>query len=336
MARRHGWELPAHTFQIVAITVFFLLSVAFYAFFAPFVAKDVIYEYITIGIYSFLALCVLILHIRCTAIDPADSGILIEADKTSAHKSHNPNNLPAGNAYSLEEPCKLGLRNGETSNSYGLSFCSKVWGFFCGFLVQEDCRKDDDILQKQPGEEDALFFTLCNAEQQDASQILKEQSSFFIVGLGRSVTLDLLLNMRVRKFSKHCRSCDKCVDGFDHHCRWLNNCVGRKNYITFVCLMALSLLWLLSECGVGIWVLVRCFIHKKATKHQITDRLGDGFSRAPFAAVVALCTAVSCLAILPLGELFFFHMILIRKCHSLSLRPASGSAQAILLLTMQY
>lgn len=39
--------------QVVAITVFFLLSVAFYAFFAPFLGK-VIYEYIALGIYSFL------------------------------------------------------------------------------------------------------------------------------------------------------------------------------------------------------------------------------------------------------------------------------------------
>lgn len=39
--------------QVVAITVFFLLSVAFYAFFAPFLGKD-IYEYLATGIYSFL------------------------------------------------------------------------------------------------------------------------------------------------------------------------------------------------------------------------------------------------------------------------------------------
>lgn len=50
--------------QIVAITVFFLLCIAFYAFFAPFLGKD-LYEYVAMAVYSFLVSCLILLLAKC-------------------------------------------------------------------------------------------------------------------------------------------------------------------------------------------------------------------------------------------------------------------------------
>lgn len=52
----------------------------------------------------------------------------------------------------------------------------------------------------------------------------------------------LLLQSHVHLSSKHCQVCQKCVIGFDHHCLWLNCCIGSRNYTQFITLLCLSIL----------------------------------------------------------------------------------------------
>lgn len=39
--------------------------------------------------------------------------------------------------------------------------------------------------------------------------------------------------MPVGQTTVHCKKCHFCVQGFDHHCEWLNICIGVKNYLFF-------------------------------------------------------------------------------------------------------
>lgn len=111
---------------------------------------------------------------------------------------------------------------------------------------------------------------------------------------------------------KHCSVCDKCVPGFDHHCRWLNSCVGAKNYRLFATFMGVAWVGMAWVAAFSLYTIQLMLRDISAFKAYMRTHVYHSPSRAFPALVVFnfVCLFIAGAGICALGKLIYFHLYL--------------------------
>ncbi|CCH62381.1 hypothetical protein TBLA_0H00920 [Henningerozyma blattae CBS 6284] len=91
--------------------------------------------------------------------------------------------------------------------------------------------------------------------------------------------------------ASHCSICQACIDVHDHHCIWINNCVGNRNYRYFI-------IFLVGAILSSIFIIINCSIHVARIR------------RASNAPVAILLIVYGCLTIIYPGILLGYHIAL--------------------------
>ncbi|XP_065914325.1 palmitoyltransferase ZDHHC11-like [Dysidea avara] len=122
--------------------------------------------------------------------------------------------------------------------------------------------------------------------------------------------------------TKHCRICNKCIDGFDHHCVWLNNCIAARNYRPFLVTLSTGFI-IVTLFTIFMFVLFVMFFAARdqlcyldCSSSNSTEHLrlfGARVSDPVFPIITGIIILPSVIVDALLGHLLGFHIYFITK-----------------------
>jgi hypothetical protein len=96
-----------------------------------------------------------------------------------------------------------------------------------------------------------LFVALSNP-----SISLRENNPIKEVTSANSYRVCTRCGAEIKLKTYHCRSCDVCINGYDHHCQWVSKCIGKGNLYRFYFFVSFTPIYIFIFIGLMMSCLV--------------------------------------------------------------------------------